>query len=143
MFQSGQRQQTSQTQKYLGSENKNFAVKDFPDKNFVQNLCCFLYVEAKSQEGCKFLFADFRLRTIKALISNNLKWLKPEDANTFILRRKNTLINLPGYCKHREGHRPEETKENQRKKTRNAHKNKIQKHGRPENSTNQLVQGPI
>ena len=48
MFQSGQRQQTSQTQKYLGSENKNFAVKDFPDKNFVQNLCCFLYVEAKS-----------------------------------------------------------------------------------------------
>ena len=39
MFQSGQRQQTSQTQKYLGSENKNFAVKDSQDKNFVQNLC--------------------------------------------------------------------------------------------------------
>ena len=39
MFQSGQRQQTSQTQKYLGSENKNLAVKDSPDKNFVQNLC--------------------------------------------------------------------------------------------------------
>ena len=143
MFQSGQRQQTSQTQKYLGSENKNFAVKDFPDKNFVQNLCCFLYVEAKSQEGCKFLFADFRLRTIKALISNNLKWLKPEDANTFILRRKNTFNQSSWILQTQRRASPRGNQRKSEEKQEMPIKIKYKNRGRPKNSTNQLVQGPI
>ena len=56
-------------------------------------------------------------------------WSQKMQTLSFWEEEKILSINLPGYCKHREGHRPEETKENQRKKTRNAHKNKIQKHG--------------